>query len=111
MQVDRGKGRLSWMGAGKTFVPLGVPVLGGDNERVIAHAGIDGGNDGIAVRDRQGAAGHKVVLKVDKQEGTHDGLQLMWELYSAIKWENGQDSRCRKNHEYDNFAFASFLTT
>ena len=67
VQGDGGEWLLAGVGAGEALVSDGVPVLGGDDERVVAHGGIDRGDDGIAVGHGQGAAGHEVVLDVDEQ--------------------------------------------
>ena len=66
MQVDGSEGGLPWVGTGEALVSGGVPVLGGDDERVVVHGGIDRGDDGVAIGHGQGAAGHEVVLDVDE---------------------------------------------
>ena len=67
VQGDVVKRLFAGVGAGEALVSGGVPVLGGDDERVVVHGGIDRGDDGVAIGHGQGAAGHEVVLDVDEQ--------------------------------------------
>ena len=57
----------------------GVPVLGEDDVVEFFGEGVDEGDDGVAVGDGQGSAGHEVVLDVDDEEGV-GGLELHGDL-------------------------------
>jgi hypothetical protein len=49
-------------------VPGRVPILRKDHVLEFRRQPIDEGNDGVALGDRERAAGHKVILQVDEQE-------------------------------------------
>jgi len=57
------------VGAGEGDVVRGMPVLGEDDLVEAGGEGVDAGEEGVAVRDGQGAAGEKVQLHVDDEEG------------------------------------------
>ena len=78
MQVDGSEGGLPWVGTGEAFMSSRMPVLGGNNERVVSHAGVYRDDDGITVGDGKCPAGHEVVLQVNKEESSHFSLQLWW---------------------------------
>ncbi len=62
---------LVWLGAGvgggEGDVVGGMPVLGKDRMREAGSEGVDEGDDGVAMLDRQGAVGAEVVLEVDDE--------------------------------------------
>ena len=45
-----------------------MPVLGEDDVVKVCGEGVDAGQDGVAIRDRQRAAGQEVQLHVDDQQ-------------------------------------------
>ena len=51
----------------------GVPVLGEDDVIEVCSGAVNGGDDGVAVGDGQGAAGAEVILHVDDDEGVGGG--------------------------------------
>ena len=60
---------LKAVGAGEGDVAVGVPVLREDYVVEAGGEGVDAGQNGVAVRDGQGAVGKKVQLHVDDEEG------------------------------------------
>jgi hypothetical protein len=57
------------VGAGEGDVAAGVPVLGEDDVVELRGEGVDAGEDGVAVSDRERAAGEEVELHVDDEQG------------------------------------------
>lgn len=77
MQFNDVKRFFAGMCGSKAFVPGRMPILGGNDERVVLHQGIHGGDDGIAIRYGQATAWHEVVLDIYEQKGTHGNLPVM----------------------------------
>ena len=60
--------RLGGVGRGERGVAGRMPVLGHDDMGETADERVHGGNDRIALVDRQRPAGHEIGLQVDRQQ-------------------------------------------
>jgi hypothetical protein len=77
------------VGGGEGDVFGWVPVLGEDDVVEFFCEGVDEGDDGVAVLDRQSATGHEVVLDVDDEEDVcglevHGLMVVQWEVRSSF---------------------------
>ena len=74
-QLDDLADRVPWMCGGKAHVAGGVPVLRGhDGQALAGKVGdhlVDDGDDFVAARNGQRAAGAEVVLDVDDEQRLH----------------------------------------